>query len=213
MAPCDYYFGKIFLHLAGAIGISAASAEYVNIGDSIYSPFPTIVKFIFNLVVIVALLYGVYTTRPRSIQKYLLFAALAFWFGQVLQPYVQYLEDSGKLTNVFLLTLGVFVGMMAIGFYDKDHLLGLGPYLVAAVGGLILAQIILLVVGGPFRIIQFFAVALFSLFTAYDVQVLRRNQANCVNPLRDRRDPAPDYPKESIGLYFDFLNIFQNMRF
>jgi len=216
---CDHYFGKIFLHLAGAIGISAASAEYVDIGDKLYGNLSPLLKVLLNLAITLGLFHGVYQTQPNSPLKYGFFAALAFWFGQIAKPYVYYLKDNGNLTEVFLLTLGVFVGMAAIGFYDKDNILGFGPYLLAALVGLLLAQLGLYIFASAeqkkkaFRYMQLISIALFALFTAFHIQVIRANRTACKNAIRDSRTVVPDYVKESLGLYFDFMSLFRNMRF
>lgn len=215
MPSCKYFFGKVFAHLAGALAISAASAEYSNLGAELLPQSSVLVKFIVNLALMLGLLYGVLVTRPGTIPKYAFFIAFAFWLGQTLKPYVERLQDKGILTRVLALTTGVFIAMTAVGFYDSGNLLGLGPYLLAGLIGLILAQIILLALGTPeekrkgIQWLSIFGVALFSLFTAYDIQVLRVNARLCRT---GKNSPfQPDYPVESLGIYLDFINLFSSM--
>jgi len=216
MPSCNNYFGKVFAHLAAALAISAVSAETSNIGATLYGNSSVLLKTIGNLVILFGLLYGIHATKPGSVPKYVLFGAFAFWFGQVIQPYVNRLQDKETLTRVLILTTGVFVGMMALGFYDSMNLLGFGPYLLAGLLGLIAARLLLMALGTPeekrlgFKALSFFGVALFAVFTAYDVQVLRGGAKAC-RSMQKKLKMDPDYPVESLGLYLDFINLFQNV--
>jgi FtsH-binding integral membrane protein len=216
MPSCDNYFGKLFAHLAAALAVSAVSAETSNIGATMYGNSSVLIKFLGNLAIMLGLLFGMYATKPGSIPKYLLFGAFAFWIGQVVKPYVIHLQDRGTLTRVLILTTGVFVGMMALGFYDSMNLLGFGPYLMAGLLGLIVAQMLLLALGTPaerktgFKLLNFFGVALFAAFTAYDVQVLRAGAKTC-RTMQKKFKMDPDYPTESLGLYLDFMNLFTRL--
>jgi len=217
-SSCNHYLGKIFLHLSGAIGLSALSAHYLDIGSALRNFFSPLIQFLINLFLAILLIYGVYTTQRGSLLKYVLFATLAIWIGQTIKPYIQSLEANNTLTKVLLLTLGVFLGMMVIGYYDKNNFLGLGPYLFAGLIGLILMQLFVYILfpslqtDGVNTFMHFFSVTLFSVFTAYDVQVIRKNEMICQSALKNSRATA-DYPVESLGLYFDFINLFRNMDF
>ena len=215
MPSCKYFFGKVFAHLAGALAVSAASAEYSNLGAELLGNSSVLIKFLVNVAIAIGLLYGVYLTQPGGIAKYAFFIAFAFWIGQTLKPYVERLQDKGTLTRVLILTTGVFAAMTALGFYDSGNFLGLGPYLFAGLIGLILAQVVLLALGTPeekrkgIQWLNLFGVALFSLFTAYDIQVLRVNARLCKS---GKNSPfQPDYPVESLGIYLDFINLFSNV--
>ena len=214
-ASCKYYFGKVFAHLAGALAISAASAQYSNLGEQLLGNSSLLIKAVVNIAAAIGLLVGLRMTAPGSLFKYPLFIAFAFWIGQALKPYVERLEDKGTLTRVLILTSGVFAAMTALGFYDSGNFLGLGPYLLAGLIGLIIAQLVLLALGTPeekkkgIQWLQIFGVVLFSLFTAYDIQVLRVNARAC--RASKNRNFQPDYPVESLGIFLDFINLFVNM--
>ena len=213
MPSCDYYFGKLFAHLAAALAVSAVSAQSSDIGATMYGNASPLIKLLGNMAILVGTSYGMYATKPGGIPKYALFLIFAFWVGQVMKPYVVRLQDKGTLTRVLMLTTGVFVGMMALGFYDSMNLLGFGPYLAAGLIGLILAQLLLLAFGTPeekqkgFKWLNIFGVALFAVFTAFDVQVVRAGAKYCRTAQKKLR-VDPDYPVESLGLYLDFINLF-----
>lgn len=213
---CKYYYGKLFAHLAGALTVSAVSAETSNIGTKIYGNTSVLVQFLVNLAIMLLLLQGVFMTKPGGVPKYVFFIALAFWFGQLLQPYIRGLEEKGTLTEVLAMTAGVFGGMMALGFYDSMNILGFGSYLLAGLIGLIIVRFAVYALGTPeekqksIKWLNMFGVALFALFTAYDIQVARVGAALCRLAQRKLK-MDPDYPAMSLSLYLDFVNIFVNM--
>lgn len=214
MSACDFYFGKVFAHLAGALAVSAASAEYSTAGDYLETG-SKLLNFIVELGILLVLIWGIFTTAPGSPLKYVLFVTFAFYLGQVLKPLFKQLQAKDKLTRVLMMTTGVFVGMMAVGFYDKQNILGFGPYLMAGLVGLILARLLVAALGTPAEqkasnsFIDVIGVALFAVFTAYDVQVLKQGAKFC--KMLNRRGIKPDYPRDSLGLYLDFINLFTHM--
>ena len=215
MPSCKYFFGKVFAHLAGALAVSAASAEYSNLNEQLLGGPSLLINSLLSFAILIGLLFGTQMTKPGSIPKYAFFIAFAFWIGQTLKPYVAHLQDKGTLSRVLTLTTGVFVAMTALGFYDSGNFLGLGPYLLAGLIGLIIAQVLVLLLGTPeekrkgIQWLNLIGVGLFSLFTAYDIQVLRVNAKLCRT---GKNSPfQPDYPVESLGIYLDFINLFVDM--
>jgi FtsH-binding integral membrane protein len=209
MPSCNFYFGKIFAHLAAATSIAGLSAEYTDIGNKLLQSQNVWVKMILNILIMTILLFGVFLTSPGGILKYIFFAAFAFWIGQTVKPLVDRLKDKKALQQTIFLTTGVFAAMTAVGFYDKQSLLGFGPYLLFGLLGLIIAQIVLLFVDESkfvFDLVRFFGVALFSVFTAFDVQLLKESAKFCKKLKNSGNDP--DYPKESLGLFLDLVNLF-----
>lgn len=211
MPTCQNYLGKTFAHTGAALAIAALSAETSDIGSALFKG-SHIMQLIANIVIAFALIFGIYKTTPGGIPKYLFFIAFAFWMGQSLKPLVDRLQDKKQIQRILALTTGVFLGMAAIGFYDKQNLLGLGPYLFAALIGLILAQLGLAIFASPADKaaardpIRFIGVALFAIYTAYDVQAAKEGKRACRNVAN--RSKQPDYPVESLGLFLDYINLF-----
>ena len=82
-----------------------------------------------------------------------------------------------------------------------------GGYLFVALIGLILARLIEMFSGIEYknqysRIFSYIGVLIFSLFIMYDTKKLIINSNNCVNP---------DYINESLHLFIDSINLFQNL--
>jgi FtsH-binding integral membrane protein len=174
-----------------------------------------LVQFLGNLAILFGLMNGVFWTAPGGIPKYAFFVAFAFWVGQLIKPYIAELKDESALTQTLIMTTGVFVGMMALGFYDSMNLLGFGPYLVAGLIGFIIARVAVHALGTPEEKakgvpwLNTIGVALFAVFTAYDIQVLRVFAKRCKTLKKAKIEP--DYPAQSLNLYLDFINIFLNM--
>jgi len=210
MSACDYYYGKVFAHTAAALGIAATSASYVDVGDLIMRSSHPILIFILNLVVSLILLWGLFATESGGVMKYLFFFALAFFMGQMVQPLAKKLESKNTLARILWLTSGVFVGMMMVGMLDSQNLLGFGPYLMGALVGLLLVHVILALVSpSQFNTTWYstIGVGLFSVFTAYDTQVIKENKKTCRSLLN--RGIQPDYPVQSLSLFLDYLNLFR----
>lgn len=212
MPNCDHYYGKVFAHVAGALGMAAGSAEFIDLSSIFHNTAHPILMFFVVLALTLFLLWGLFITEPGSPLKYILFVLFAVAIGQTLQPLVKRLQTKKLITRILVLTTGVFLGMMIIGFIDDQNTLGFGPYFMAALIGLVIAQVILIFVS-PTRATQswisFIGAGLFALLTVYDTQVIKENKQVC-NAL-NKRGIHPDYPKESIELFLDFVNLFSNL--
>ena len=199
---CPNFIGYTFAHLTAATAFTAA-------GTFIKLP----LSFIINVLVILltfVILFALTFLSPSPL-KYALFIAFTLLLGSTLEPLVAELKQKALLLEVLLTTFGIFFTMALLGFADKDNFLGLGPYLFAGLIGIIIAQLLLflLVKIGTIsketfntnrKPILLIALAIFAIYTAFDVQVLKRHARECRS--------KPDYIDESIGLYLDLLNIF-----
>ena len=210
---CKYFIAKTFAHTAVGVGIAAFSAEYpvlFNVlKDNLNSGgWAALLIFIASFALI-WFLPGMSANTPL---KYVAAVSFAYLVGQMSGPLVERLDEQNILARTLFLATGVFVGMVAVGIYDKNNLLGFGPYLIGALLGLILAQIILFILTATTtiqkeqyfegrKILSFFGVGLFSLFAAYDTQLVKLHARQCKK--------RGDYVNESIGLFLDFVNLFQ----
>ena len=214
MSVCDHYYGKVFAHLAGGMGITALSAEYSNLGSKLVPGSP-IASALVLLGISLAIIFGMNFAKPGGVLIYILYAALAFALGQTIKPMVQRVEKNNQLVHILTLTTGLFVGMMAIGFYDNQHILGFGPYLLVALLGLIVAEVVWFLVSTPEQYKQsqsysaLFGIILFSFFTVYHTQVIKKRAQSCRAELN--RGNYPNYPVYSLLFLLDYVNLFTDM--
>ena len=184
-----------YLHLTGALALTAVSSEY----PLSTSPIVSLVEF----VAIIAIIFLITGAKPGP-YKYFLFAAFAILIGQTLAPLVDKFQAKGELREVLVSVAGIFLAMTAVGFLDNQNILGFGPYLFAALIGLVIARIILLFTQGSQAdltkansLLNWFATGLFAVYVAYDTQALKQTQ----------RKPY-DYVNSSMGLFLDIINLF-----
>ena len=188
-----------YLHLTGALALTAVSSE-----TPVSFPYVNII----NTILVFVVLFLMMAARPGP-YKYLLFALFCILFGQILSPVVQDLEARGQLREVIASVAGIFIAMTVVGFVDNQNFLGFGGYLLAALIGLIIARLALIVakLGDPSAsvskmntLLNWVGTALFAVFVAYDTQILKHTQK-----LRQRN---PDYVDASLGLFLDIINLF-----
>jgi FtsH-binding integral membrane protein len=195
------YIPYTYLHLAGGLALTAISSEY-PVSKS------RLVMFL-EFIVILVLIFILGYTKPGPI-KYILAALFCILIGQTLWPVIESAENKKVLREVLASVFGIFLAMTALAFYDKGNLLGFGPYLFAALIGLILVRIVLLVLQisdsesidftKTNTLLNWAATALFSVYIAYDTQVIKY-----------RAKKPYDYVDLSLGLFLDIINLFTNI--
>jgi FtsH-binding integral membrane protein len=135
--------------------------------------------------------------------------------GQSVKPYVKKLEDNNRLVRVLTTTMGIFIAMTALGFYDNQNLIGFGSYLFVSLIGLLIAQglwIVLATVEQRIQtqsILSMSGVAIFAVYTAYHTQVIKERAKSCRSNLN--RGKYPDYPLDSLSFLLDYINLFSSI--
>lgn len=214
-SSCKYFIAKTFAHTAAGIGIAAVSADnpvlYAALKKQLRIPG---LSEIIIIIATFALVFILPVLTPNTPLKYAAAIAFSFLIGQMSGPLVKALDEKNILARTFILATGVFVGMVLVGLYDKNNMLGFGPYLLGALLGLIIAQAILFILEATTtiekqeyfqgaKVLSFFGIGLFSLFAAYDTQVVKMHARTCKK--------QGDYIEESTGLFLDFVNLFKNI--
>lgn len=206
---CKSYYALIFLHLTLALGICALSAEKSNVGVTIYGKSASILmRTLGNMFIMMALTYGIYNTQPDGFLKHFCFFGLAFWIGQSMKGEIMTLQDHDLLKKTFLYTGGVFLGMALLGFYDSGNIMGLTPYLISGLMGLLMVRGLVYTLGTPkekkmtLPFLNYVGIALFALMIARDVQTLRIQAQSCDD------STMVDYPVETMQIFLDILNLF-----
>lgn len=192
------FIGLTYLHLTAALGITAVSSE----NPISKSPIVSFLEFI----IILALIFAMAAAKPGP-YKYVLFALFCILIGQTLAPLVQHLQATGTLREVIGSVAGIFLAMTVVGFLDNQNFLGFGGYLLAALLGLIVARILLIIakvsdvssldVTKMNKALNLIGTMLFAVFVAYDTQLLKR-----------KAKKPYDYVDASLGLFLDIINLF-----
>jgi len=196
------FIGIAYLHLLGGLGLTALSSKYPVSSNSWAILIESLLSF--------AVLWVLLALEPGP-EKYALAALFFVLIGQVLTKFVKKLEDKNTLDDVLITVAGVFLAMTAVGFYDNQNVIGFGGYLFAALVGLVIARILLIlgVLGGAPQkttssintALSWFGTLLFTVYVAYDTQRLKE----------DARRVKKDYVDSSMGLFLDALNLFTNI--
>jgi hypothetical protein len=200
MAP-KYFVPIVYLHLLAGTGATYASSQ-VPIGSGLaYKIGVIVLSFV--------ALFALFALSPGPL-KYLVAALFCALLGQTMTAFVENLEHRDLLAKTLVGTLGVFGAMSAVGFYDNQNLLGFGPYLLAALVGLLIARIgadLFLPSSSPKsttanKAFSWIGAFLFAAYAAYDTQRMKEDA---------KSKKSPDYVNSSLGLYLDFLNLFQSI--
>ena len=207
MSSCPNFIANTFLHVLGAVGLTAAGTQFNII--PVEDPKINVV----TLLGLIVLIFVQSFLQP-SIFKYLIFGLFILLLSQVIRPLEDELQQKGLLFEVLIMSLGIFIPMVILGFSDKLNTLGWTNYLFFSLVGLIVARILLYVLAltGYYsdkdltttsKVLSTLAIGLFGLFTTWDVNVIRMKAKLCKG--------NPDYVDSSMGLFLDLLNLFSNL--
>ena len=203
---CDNYILNTYLYLILSWAIvmatnSVLQSNNVALHDLFSGPY-TIIFFLMSL----GLLMGVYFIPPTMFfTKHLLYIVLIMMMGVFLYPY--YINNKKLFNHVGITTLVMLIVLSVISFTFPQLIRGSwGTYLFIGLIGLLIGRIAEIFTGYGHnekrsRIISYISIIIFSLYIMYDTKKIIINADNCVNP---------DYINESLGLFLDTLNIFQN---
>lgn len=191
--------------------MSASAAEFDPLGK-LGIDTESIVPLILVILSSFLVLYICIKQKP-GILKYLLFAVFITLIGTSLRSLIDRFKGKQILINVLLTISSIFLTMTAVAFFDKQNTLGFGPYLFASLIGLILGHLgigLALLFNAPAQnlsgisyVISFISTLVFSIYIAYDTQMLKEDAAACKS--------QPDYINSALSLYLDILNLFVNV--
>lgn len=137
----------------------------------------------------------------------LLFALYSILSGVTLSSiFLVYTAES--IVSTFFVTAGMFAAMAVIGLWIKKDLSTIARFLIMAVIGLIIAQVVNIFVGNESlnSTIAYVGVLVFAGLTAYDTQKIRNLLVHYQNANRDSLMKIS--LMGSLALYLDFINMF-----
>lgn len=207
-----------FLHLAGGLGAAAAMSR-IPAAESVLNALGNtqgakIGLFLAYIVAIFGLIFALRAVPVGGPAQYGLALVFVFFISQLLKPLLDRLDQKDQLAHVLVLTTGVFLGMAALAMFGPMNFLGFGGFLFAGLIGMFLGEVIWMILDATEvipdtvaktgnKVFSWLGVALFSLYTAYDTQNIKRHAALCKG--------QGDYINESLSLFLDFTNLFTNI--
>jgi len=204
---CDNYVLNTYLYfiLSWAIVMSTNKGlSMTNITSSdLFSGPLSIVFMLGSLVLLMALLF----IPPKYFfTKHILFIILIMSLGLFIYPYYQ--SNREIFMHVGITTFIMLIILTVITFsFPKLIKDSWGIYLFIGLIGLLIARVVEIFVAKKeprtkmSKIISYIAIVIFSLLVMYDTKNIIKNAENCVNP---------DYINESLSLFLDSINLFQN---
>jgi len=200
-----------YLWMTGGLALTGVVAFGVASNPSIVQAL-VMNRFLFfgliiaELILVIALSRRIMTLSPgAAVGGFALYAALN---GVTLS--LIFLAYTGtSIARVFFISAGTFAGVSLYAATTRRDLSGIGPYLIMALWGIIIASLVNFFLRSEslYWIISYIGVALFIGLTAYDTQIIKRWSDQHSDSLGET-----DYMRLSIlgalKLYLDFINLF-----
>ena len=193
------------LALTGVVAFGVASNPSI-VRALVMNRFLFFGLIIAELILVIALSRRIMTLSPgAAVGGFALYAALN---GVTLS--LIFLAYTGtSIARVFFISAGTFAGVSLYAATTRRDLSGIGPYLIMALWGIIIASLVNFFLRSEslYWIISYIGVALFIGLTAYDTQIIKRWSDQHSDSLGET-----DYMRLSIlgalKLYLDFINLF-----
>ena len=114
--------------------------------------------------------------------------------------------ELSSVGQVFFVTAGAFALLALYGTFTKRDLSGWGTFLLMALGGMIIASLVGLLLGKPESILMsIIGVVIFAGLTAYDANTIRTMMLNQDSVNEGNMKLAL---RGALALYLDFINLF-----
>jgi FtsH-binding integral membrane protein len=209
----DLYFKRIFALMFGAVGVTALAAYITILGGGL--------QYLFNFGLYYVLLFGalalsiwaqvrVFHMKPMTAA--LLLMLYAVLIGVTMTPLIAVAlsVNPSSILMAFIVAALMFACMAMFGYKTVKDLSFLGIFLFMGMIGLIVIGVLSFIwptmLGGAFgTVVSFIGVLIFALFTAYDMQNLKRAYAY----LGDGTQKNQLAVLGALHLYISFVAMFQ----
>lgn len=205
---CNKYVMNTYLYIALSLMIVSTTVlvleKYIDFSQY-FNNYSFVALFISTLVFLVSTMF---ISPENTMFKHLSWLIFIMLIGVSLYPAYKVGKISNMLYPTLITTILLVLGLTMVAFYNPDLIsLSWGPALISALVVGILLQIILFFTGLETRnwyslILSYVFIIIFSLLLLYDTKKLQINSQNCV---------IPDYINESIGIFLDIINLFNNI--
>ena len=157
-----------------------------------------------TLVMSLACMFAVYYTQPKEvIANHLAWFAFLVTLAMSMAPiYASY--NSGVITQTLVSTILIVLGLTAVVYARPDLVSDSWSSMlaVALFAGIVLELVNIFLVKnvGFQKLLTYSLVVLFSVFLMVDTKAIKERSKEC--------EGTPDYPKGSIDVLMDFVNLF-----
>lgn len=196
-------FSKIFFWMFVGLAITFGVGYYVSLNENmLYNVFSSYYIFLIIAEIGVVIWLSARIRKMKPTTAKVLFCLYSFITGLTFSSiFVVYQITS--IVFVFGITAIIFLIFALIGYFTKMDLTKIGTYLFMILLGVIICSIINIFVGSKtFDLgITIVCLIVFIVYTAYDIQIIKRNLYNITE-----EDNLAIYG--ALQLYLDFINIF-----
>ena len=209
---CKNYILNLYLYLSLAISLLAFTTiilEKVKINSSIYK------KLIFaSFLVCIICIFSIYLVENIYISHFI-WLLFIISIGMSFLPIVNILKENNDFVKTLVTVTVLVLLLTALAFYKPEYIsLNWGNFLIVALIVGIIIRFIQLLIGEPtskFNLLLSYAfVLLFSFYLLYDTKLQQIKALKCQDLVNNFKI-YPNYPRESLGIFLDIINLFSNI--
>ena len=203
---CDGYITNVYLYVI--LGLLMTAFFVLFIAKRNYAITGT--KSMLAFVVAMTALFTLFSIEPQqALLNHLVWVVFIIAMSVSVYSVWRYTDYRGTLTSTLVITLLIVAGMTIIAHVKPEWInLGWGSGLTLALLAGILAWVVPMFLGdignmsNYYKMLSGLFVFLFSILILYDTKLLRVKATRCI---------IPDYPTDSLGLFLDVINMFNNI--
>ncbi len=203
------FMSKVYGWMGFGLALTAAVAYWVASTPAIFKVIVStpllIVTFLAQMGIVIFL--GARIRQMDYSTAVICFSVFSFLMGLNLSTvFLMYTSESIALT--FAITSGMFLSMALYGYFTSADLTSLGSYLTMALFGLMISMLVNMWFKSPVAdyYMSLIGVAIFTLFTAYDVHIMKKfTESEGMQDSALRKNVAI---YGALTLYLDFINLF-----
>ncbi|MBI2353107.1 Bax inhibitor-1/YccA family protein [Candidatus Dependentiae bacterium] len=209
MTVAEGFMAKVYGWMCVGLALSAAVSYYIMSHPIIFGKiFSNMWMFLGIFVLSLGLIFAIGYGFARMSYGFVVACYLAFVVlqGVVITP-ILFKYTGTSVVSVFLITSLMFFGMALYGTFTKADLSSMGNILLMGLWGLIICGLVNFFLQSSLfeTFISACGVGIFSLFIAYDVQMLRRLSQQM---MMTNQDAGKFAVMGALNLYMNMLNLF-----
>jgi FtsH-binding integral membrane protein len=203
---CEGYITNVYLYVLLGLLITCFSILFINKRRFAITTTKSLLSFGFAIVA----LFAIYTIKPTNVLlNHAMWLLFIISISVPLYTIWKYSSYSGIVTSSLIMTLILVAGLSIIAYTKPEWIkLSWGSTLTVILLVSIMAWLIPLFfekgidMKGYYKILSAIFVVIFMMLILYDTKLLKQKALLCT---------IPDYPKDSLGLFLDIINLFNSI--